>query len=120
MPAVAPNFIPIQQQSIQYNQPVSEAANSAIAGLANGLFFVFFPVGSIVDSLLTEAQFQAQLGNPNPATWILADGRNVAGSTYTDITGNSNIPDFRGLFRRGKNNGRADGFQNPDGEIGLG
>lgn len=73
-------------------------------------------VGDVVTSMLTEAQFQ----NQRNAGWVLMDGRNVNGSKYSTITGNSNIPDARGLFLRGKNNGRIDGLQNPDGDLAIG
>lgn len=73
-------------------------------------------VGDIKASMLTEAQYQSEFG----PEWILADGRNVTGSDYHSITGIINIPDLRGVFLRGKNNGRSDGNQNPDGELTLG
>lgn len=75
-----------------------------------------FPVGSIVHSLLTESQFQSA----NGSGWILADGRSVAGSLYSAMTGQSSVPDLRGMVLRGKNNGRVDGNQNPDGDLPLG
>lgn len=74
------------------------------------------PVGMIVSSMLTEAQYQAL----NGTGWVLADGRNVAGSTYASITGNTVVPDLRGQVLRGKNNSRADGQQDPAGEVTLG
>ncbi len=74
------------------------------------------PVGSMEEAMLTEVQFQAIRG----AGWVLADGRNVAGSDYQTLTGNANIPDFRGVHARGKNNGRADGKENPAGDLALG
>ena len=64
----------------------------------------FLPVGSIVSSLLDEANFYATKSN---SFWVLCDGRNVAGSQYQTVTGNANVPDMRGLFLRGKNNGQA-------------
>ena len=73
-------------------------------------------VGDIKASMLTEAQYQAEFGSE----WILADGRLVTGSDYHSITGIVNIPDLRGVFLRGKNNGRSDGNQNPDGDLTLG
>ena len=51
---------------------------------------------------------------------MLADGRSVAGSAYAVATGLSTVPDLRGVFLRGKNNGRGDGKQNPGGELALG
>lgn len=74
------------------------------------------PVGLIAESMLTEVQFQ-MLNGPD---WVLADGRSVAGSQYAMVTGSPNIPDLRGQFLRGKNNGRMDGNQDPDGERALG
>lgn len=74
------------------------------------------PVGMIISSLLTEAQFQAL----NGTSWVLADGRNITGSLYSTITSATLIPDLRGQTLRGKNNGRVDGNQDPDGERALG
>ena len=73
-------------------------------------------VGDIITSALTEAQFQAQRNG----TWVLMDGRSVVGSRYQALTSQANIPDGRGLFLRGKNNGRVDGLQNPAGEVAIG
>lgn len=119
-PIVPPGFNFIQQPSLQYNKPVSEASLDALGSSINGLLSVLLPVGSVLDSVLTEAQFQAQIGNPSPATWILADGRNISGSLLAIITGFSSAPDLRGITTRGKNNGRSDGNQNPDGELAIG
>lgn len=80
------------------------------------------PVGMIVQSMLTEAQFQAL----NGTSWVLMDGRSVAGSSYATVTGSATIPDARGMVLRGRNDGgsalgtRADGKQNPDGNLTLG
>lgn len=75
-------------------------------------------VGDVVQSMLTEAQFQAIRGTD----WVLADGRTAAGTEYNSITGNANIPDMRGQFLRGKDHGRhaIDGNGNPDGDVALG
>jgi hypothetical protein len=74
------------------------------------------PVGMIISSMLTLAQFQAI----NGTAWVLADGSNIAGSLYATTTGTTTIPDLRGTVLRGKNNGRADGNQNPGGDNTLG
>jgi hypothetical protein len=73
-------------------------------------------VGDIVHSILTEAQFRALRGSG----WILCDGRSIAGSKLATQFGINTAPDARGQFLRGKNNGRADGNQDPDGERSLG
>lgn len=73
-------------------------------------------IGSVVSSVLTETQFQALHGTG----WVLMDGRSCVGSTYATITGQSTIPDARGMVLRGKNNGRSDGNQDPSGERAVG
>lgn len=67
-------------------------------------------VGDIVSAMLTEVQFQAL----KDSTWVLMDGRDVTGSEYNTITGNTTLPDARGQHLRGENNGRVDGQENPD------
>jgi hypothetical protein len=66
--------------------------------------------GSVIYSKMSLAQFQAVKG----VGWVLANGANVSGSLYHTVTGRTNIPDIRGVFIRGLNNGRSDGKQNPD------
>lgn len=73
-------------------------------------------IGQAVWVMMTEAQFQSEYG----VDWVLCDGRDVTGSKYHEITGNTTLPDGRGVFVRGKNNGRSDGNQNPDGELAEG
>ena len=48
-----------------------------------------FIVGEIVTSLLSEAQYQGSAGTG----WILMDGRDVTGSAYHTLTGNTVVPD---------------------------
>lgn len=113
--------LPASEQKIQveecaYRGPVSENVMSRLGASVNAILDVLVPVGSVVASMLTEAQFQTQSG----PGWVLADGRSANGTRYKDITGQANIPDFRGLTLRGKNNGRVDGKQNPDGDLALG
>lgn len=55
------------------------------------------PVGTVIHSMLTLAQFQNLYGT----TWVLADGSSVADSMYQLVTGNSTVPDARGIFIRG-------------------
>jgi hypothetical protein len=75
-----------------------------LGGDINFALSSILPIGAVVHSMLTEAQFQGEAST----NWILADGRSVSGSTYSIITGFSNVPDLRGVFLRGKNNGRTD------------
>lgn len=121
MSDVAPSTVPVQQEAGQFNNPVSESSYSALGGPINYLLRVQLPVGSIIPSMLNEPQFLALLDNPSPSTWVLADGRNVAGSIYEFVTGFSSLPDLRGIFVRGANNGgsaqgtRSPTTGNPDG-----
>lgn len=73
-------------------------------------------LGEVKQSVLTEAQFQ-EIHGPE---WVLMDGRDITGSDLHTLTGSSTLPDARGQFLRGKNNGRSDGNENPDGDLALG
>jgi hypothetical protein len=73
-------------------------------------------VGDIKSAHMVESEFI----NRNGPGWILADGRNVAGSAWATMSGTSTVPDARGMFLRGKNNGRGDGNQNPASDRALG
>jgi hypothetical protein len=77
---------------------------------------IVMPVGSVVHSMLTEAQFQAE----NGFGWVLARGQSVVGSRYQTITGSPNAPDLRGVFLRGKNNGRSTSSGNASADRALG
>jgi len=79
---------------------------------------VFAPVGTVVASFLSPEQFAGLTGeqltdDPADRTWILADGREAAGSDYAKAANRKAVPDLRGMFIRGLNAGRADGKQDP-------
>ena len=57
-------------------------------------------VATIVQSLLTEAQFQADMTDEYKGQWVLADGRSVAGSKFANITGLNEVPDLRAAYLR--------------------
>jgi hypothetical protein len=107
----------IQVEEAAYRGPVSENLASRLGASINALLDVLLPVGSVVPTFLTEAQYQAEVGNTK---WVLADGRSSAGTEFATLTGLTTIPDLRGNGLRGKNNGRVDGNQNPAGEQPLG
>jgi hypothetical protein len=88
-------------------------SSGAVNGVANS---IEGGVGDIKSAHMTEVEFV----NANGPGWILADGRNVAGSAWATANSATNIPDARGMVLRGKNNGRADGNQNPAGDKVLG
>jgi hypothetical protein len=112
----------MQVEEVDERAPVSE---SMLQKLGQSINYIldqadFQAVGSIDMSDLTEAQYQAQRGTG----WILADGRNVAGSKYGTITGNTTVPDMRGMFPRMKDFSAAVSpnvtGRNPDGNLALG
>lgn len=105
-----------QQEAARFRSSVSESLMQKLQGNINYLLASVLPVGSVVASMLTEGQFQGAASTG----WILADGRNVAGSDFALLTGFSTVPDLRGVFVRGKNNGRSTGSGNSEGERTLG
>lgn len=75
-------------------------------------------IGDIKASMLTQAQFDQVHGSG----WRMADGTTAVGTAYGALTGATTLPDLRGIFLRGKDNGRLaeNGNGNPDGEVPLG
>jgi len=76
------------------------------------------PIGTIISSMLEFEKFQNIAGN----AWKPADGRKIsAKSKYATLTGNTTLPDLRGLFLRGLNQfdpvkgPRLDKYKDPDG-----
>ena len=59
------------------------------------------PIGSILASMLTEAEFQAKYG----ITWVLSDGRSCVGTKFGTLTSSAVLPNLCGVFLRGKNAG---------------
>lgn len=109
---------PIQIEETDFEAPVGESMLQKIGVLMNYLLNKVdtFSIGEIISASLDETQLQTQMGTE----WVLCDGRSVVGSRYEAITGFSTIPDARGVFLRGKNNGRVDGYENPSGDLPLG
>ena len=75
------------------------------------------PVGTIVASMLSPHQMNEEAGS----LWVPADGRNSLPTwSYTRLTGETKVPDLRGMFLRGVNDSdegmRNDGKQDPDGQ----
>jgi hypothetical protein len=66
------------------------------------------PVGTVVASMLNETQ----LNDASEGLWVLADGRNVARTDYSRLTGETQAPDMRGRFLRGMD---PTGATDPDG-----
>lgn len=102
---------------IAADAPVTESLMTKIGANINELILGYSPIGSCIHSLLTEAEFQAEVGTDN---WVIADGRDVTGSRYALLTGQTTIPDMRGRFLRGKNNGISTADGDSLGERSLG
>jgi len=98
-----------------YIQTQRVATETAQKVIGNNLL----PIGAIIGSMLPPAEFyrQAELTStyvPEKYTWVLADGRDVTRSEYERISnGKRTVPDLRGLFLRGINEGAKN---DPDGE----
>lgn len=60
------------------------------------------PLGTIVWSPLSSAQFNAEIQDGG---WQICSGGSVAGSDYATLMSRSNAPDIRGRFLRMKDNG---------------
>jgi hypothetical protein len=76
-----------------------KVAAASTGAVATGDLWI---VGSIQTSWLNETQFRTALGlnSSEDHKWVLADGRNVAGSRFQTITGLANVPDLRGAYLR--------------------
>ena len=118
MTDVAKNSNKIQEEQITVRRPVSQSLNKSYGGALNYVIDLIIPIGTFVPSMLTETQMNIEIGSSS--IFVLADGRDVTGSRYQTVTGNSTVPDVRGEFLRAKNNGRADGKENPGGDLTLG
>lgn len=71
------------------------------------------PVGTIMASMLNPIDLEKNYG----VSWVLADGRDVTTSSrYYRISGFKKVPDLRGMFLRGLNEGRDDEYSDPDGD----
>jgi hypothetical protein len=88
---------------------VSEKAEIQKKGLGSGSL----PIGTIITSFLTWDEFQKEtendkysggIWNGEFSFWSPCDGRKVsANSGYSKATGETNVPELRGLFLRGRN-----------------
>ena len=59
-------------------------------------------LGCIEASVLPDDQFQ----KVNGAEWVLCKGQDIKGSRLSQFTGQTTVPDLRGVFLRGKRNNR--------------
>lgn len=113
MSDLAPAKVKVQAESVFTGKPV---AQSLMATVGQGMNFAVIntaQVGDVVSSFLDEATFQSL----RDTTWILCDGRSVAGSEFQSLTGLALAPDMRGRYPRMKDNGAG---VDPAGDLALG
>ena len=91
----------VEDQTALYNWNgvlwVKVATGSLAANMPEG---DFFRVGSMQQSMLTEAQFLATMPITEQGKWVLADGRLIAGTSLANIRGITRIEDLRGAYIR--------------------
>jgi hypothetical protein len=104
----------IQLEATQTRAPTSEAVAQAMGGSINYLLDVISPVGTVIMSMLTEAQIHTEMGN---SKFLLCNGQSCVGTRYETITGNSSVPVSSGRYPRGKDNGSG---QDTHGDLPLG
>ena len=69
-------------------------------------------LGEVKYSRLTLSEFQNIYGQG----WVLYEGQSIVGTPLATLLSISTLEDARALFPRAGNNGRSDGFANPDGD----
>lgn len=84
--------LPIVQTTDRNVNQLQTNVNQAIQQVANAVFLVTI-IGEVKLSPLTLAEFQNQTGKQ----WVLCDGSNVNGSTYTMLTNNQKVPNISKL-----------------------
>lgn len=67
-------------------------------------------IGDVKYSILAPDTFLTINGNG----WRLMNGDSIIGTKLNQLYSVTKIPDARGIFLRGMNSGREDGFQNPE------
>ena len=82
-------------QELREAQPGGVQAPEASDSVPSG-----YGVGDIRQSILSETIFRSSLSPAEAKTWVICDGRNVSGSDYERLTGESEVPDLRGAYLR--------------------
>ena len=109
------NYEKLQVEETESRSAIGEKVLYKIAATVNkGIDDVSgVALGTIEISMLTEFIFLQYRGD----RWLLCNGQSCAGTQYATLTGNTTVPDMRGRFLRGKNNGSG---IDPVGELALG
>lgn len=96
--------------SQQVNRQLSELSIPDLSNIQGTI-----PVGTVIASMLEPEEFRKN-ANVGGSDWRLANGQRITGTTYAELTGGDTLPDLRGMFLRGLNEGRSDGLQDPEGD----
>jgi hypothetical protein len=102
----------VNSTGIKANTNKLDALKTKIEALdakADALKKTNLPIGTVVASLLAQAEFAKESGDPDnfdvtKSKWTLADGKAVSGTGWAALRDNAPVPDLRGVFLRGKKN----------------
>lgn len=64
-----------------------------------------FPLGTVLNSFLTEKEFLAEMKDVEGKRWRLLNGTNIEGSDLAKLKKWNSIPNGQGMFLRGNDNG---------------
>lgn len=102
--------------TIAVSAPEAKKVKKELEEISDLKLIANLPIGTIVSSMLKPSLFAESVGDLDRDTpaWVLADGRAIdATSRYSQKSGETVLPDLRGMFLRGMNEGRDDGKQDP-------
>lgn len=102
----------VQSNALVSLEPIVEKKRQELQQINPQAFYAEVPLGTVIASTLPPVV----MDSAGIKAWVLADGRDVAGSDYAKITNRSRVPDLRGVFLRGINSGRTDEWVDPAGE----
>jgi microcystin-dependent protein len=108
-------------------QPRQQLLSVPFAVQAQQALVAISLVSNLASALCPSGSIMAYMGTNAPLGWFICDGTPVSRVQYATLfsvigtssgTGDGattfNLPDLRGMFLRGMNGGRSDGFADPD------
>lgn len=96
---------PQQLEAARFRSAVSEALLQSLQGNVNFLLGAISPIGTIIQSLLSESDFLDQFPSSAADNWVLMDGQDISSSAFAVLTGITAAPDWRGRYPRMKDGG---------------
>ncbi|MGB5988871.1 MAG: tail fiber protein, partial [Marinifilaceae bacterium] len=114
-------FLPPRMSTVERNAIASPAVGLVVFDTNRNNLFLY--AGMWVEMGVPLGTVEAFYGTTIPEGWLLCNGSNFDAGAYSELNaflrGNT-LPNLGGMFLRGKNNGRTDGNQDPDGERTIG